>query len=409
MANTNKPYRRVGSNSWQELLDQVNDKLQNPSSGCEPIEPIETRDPPQRWAKSHVREVHDKLNEMPGDCFEFEEIPDLWKISIIDDIESQLENAWCECEECIYPCDNTGDQEEIALGSISTGDNDCTTCGLSQEDQDACRALRDNEYIPASQALGEAEDDYNENFLKACDLEEEIEDLEEEIERLEEAKNEACADENQAERCQQLTEELQEKEDELEEKQGELDEAEQIRDEARGTIISEGAKVTSAVLRGGGICSALVYDLAPTSGPPITNVKCGAEPGGVGAACGEGWFDRRNVFRCEVIFILQQKFTYFIGSCRGSTIGPFGGRWRTVGSGHYDLDGNAVFTWQGSACQFEQLHASCFSTKCTGACGEGTSPCPPGTSGLMEYRLLRFYPGDPGPRNCDGNPCGEDG
>jgi len=97
MANTSDPYRRLGSNSWEELLDQVNDELQNPPSGCDPLDPIDTPGEDHRWAKSDIREVHDKLDEMPGDCFTFEDVPDLWKISIIEDIEGQLSEAWCDC------------------------------------------------------------------------------------------------------------------------------------------------------------------------------------------------------------------------------------------------------------------------------------------------------------------------
>lgn len=97
MANINEPYRRVGTNSWEELLDAVNDKLQNPPDNCDPIDEIDTPEECHRWAKSDIREVHDKLNEMPGDCFDFEDIPDLWKKSIIDDIENQLDNSWCDC------------------------------------------------------------------------------------------------------------------------------------------------------------------------------------------------------------------------------------------------------------------------------------------------------------------------
>ncbi len=100
MANTNEPFRRVGSNSWKELLDAVNDKLENPPSDteCEPISTIDIPDECHRWSKDDIQEVHDKLNEMPGDCFDFQAIPDLWKKSIIDDVENQLDNAWCDCE-----------------------------------------------------------------------------------------------------------------------------------------------------------------------------------------------------------------------------------------------------------------------------------------------------------------------
>jgi len=114
MPNPNKPFRRTGSNSWEELLDKVNDKLQNPpeDTDCEAIDEIDIPDAPHRWAKSDIREVHDALNEMPGDCFNFQEIPDLWRNSTIKDIEDQLDNSWCDCE------------------------SECT-----QEDQDAQRAL----------------------------------------------------------------------------------------------------------------------------------------------------------------------------------------------------------------------------------------------------------------------------
>lgn len=129
MANSNSPYRRIGANSWQELIDKVNDELQDPPDGCSPIEPIDLPDDCHRWAKSDIREVHDKLNEMPGDCFDFQEIPDLWKVSIIEDIEDQLEDSWCECETCCEPCENAfSGILEIFLGSELEGDDCLTPC-----------------------------------------------------------------------------------------------------------------------------------------------------------------------------------------------------------------------------------------------------------------------------------------
>jgi hypothetical protein len=107
MANTSEPYRRVGSNSWEELLTQVNDVLENPDGGCDPLEPIETPEDPHLWAKEDIQEVHNRLNEMPGDCFEFAEIPDLWKLSIIEDIEGQLENAGVIAKTSVQTVDQT--------------------------------------------------------------------------------------------------------------------------------------------------------------------------------------------------------------------------------------------------------------------------------------------------------------
>ena len=412
MANTEKPYRRVGANSWKELLDQVNDKLENPPDGCDPIEPIEVPEEPHRWAKSDVQEVHDKLDEMPGDCFTWGDIPDLWKISIIEEIEDQLEESWCECQECTWQCDNArNDTERIDLLTVNTDDGDCTECGITNEDNDWCRSIRDNEYIPAMLEYFEARDTFSENFLKACDLEDEIEELEKEIEKLEERKNEACADEEQIALCQELTEELQEKEDELEEKQEELDEAESERDSARSIILSKGQAAMQAAKGAGGICSDVVLNLV-TSGPPVTNLACGSGEGEIGGECPLG----RNVFRCQTTWALQQRFTYFLGNCYdGNPIGPFGGQWTTINGGHYDIEGNAVLTgWgvPGGGCQREIHYATCYSTNCALSaeyCKLGT-PCPTGSSGTMDYRINRNYPNEfpVNPVDCDGNPCNEE-
>lgn len=119
MANSNDPYRRLGTNSWQELLDQVNNVLQNPPAGCDPIDTIDGPDPEHKWSKEDITEVHDTLNTMPGNCFTFQEIPDKWKVSIIEDIEDQLSNAWCDCEDCLAPCSNASPEPVItSLGTV---------------------------------------------------------------------------------------------------------------------------------------------------------------------------------------------------------------------------------------------------------------------------------------------------
>jgi hypothetical protein len=128
MANSNEPYRRLGTNSWQELLDQVNTVLQNPPPGCDPIDTIDGPDPEHKWSKGDIIEVHDRLNTMPGDCFTFQPIPDKWKVSIIEGIEDQLSNAWCDCrDECLPQCSNAQPSAVVTyLGSWETGD--CLAC-----------------------------------------------------------------------------------------------------------------------------------------------------------------------------------------------------------------------------------------------------------------------------------------
>lgn len=405
MANTNSPYRRVGSNSWKELLDQVNEELENPPSGCDPIEPIEVPEKPHRWAKSDIREVHERLNQMPGDCFEFKDIPDLWKVSIIEDIEDQLANAWCECEQCLYPCDNAAETEEQALFSVSTGAGDCTTCATTSEANDACNDIREFDYQPALTEYFDQKDIFRLAFVEACDLEEEVKELEEQVEALEEAKNEACSQEGNEAQCQELTEQLQEKEEELEEKEEELEEKETERDDARSAMIAAGQQAMVAAQSAIDNCGGTLVLSSVTSGPVPSNVKCGSEEGEMGPDC-----FTRDPLRCTVRWGLQQRFTYYIGTCGGG-IGPFGGNWVTINTGEYDIEGNPVPTSWGpsSGCQRSVHSSTCYSTSCGPKCaGDSCPACNCGAQATMDYRLLIDYPYEGEPINCDGLPCGED-
>lgn len=82
---------------WNSLIQEVNEILQDPPDGCDPIDPLDEVPPMHRWAKSDIRDVQDKLKETCEDIT-FDDIPDLWKQSIIDEIESKYEETWCDCE-----------------------------------------------------------------------------------------------------------------------------------------------------------------------------------------------------------------------------------------------------------------------------------------------------------------------
>ena len=233
MATSSTPFRRTGANSWEELLDQVNQEFQDPpeNTDCDPIDTIPTPDECHRWAKSDIQEVHDKLNSMAHDCFTFQAIPDLWKVSIISDIEGQLSNSWCDCEEdeiCCEPCPNAGSPSTQFLAHFEeTGDcctpigPDCQTCASDFCFRDVCRPLDDglNEY--AQWGLLKAE---------FCVLEDEVNDLEEEIATLEAQlaacpagpSGEACRTAKQAE-IDAKNSELTAKEDEKSDKETEAD------------------------------------------------------------------------------------------------------------------------------------------------------------------------------------------
>ena len=111
-----KPY---SISDWNNLIRDVNDKLENPppsGEDCEPIDPIEEVTDPHIWSVEDVEEVRDKLIETCPDI-SFSEPLEIWKPEIIDEIETALEEVWCDCcdEEFLHDEDGT----EIQLLSYS--------------------------------------------------------------------------------------------------------------------------------------------------------------------------------------------------------------------------------------------------------------------------------------------------
>jgi len=81
---------------WNDIIQQVNDLAQNPDAGCDPIDPLEEVEAPHRWSKTDIQEVQDKLKEICEDNT-FADTPDLWKQSIIDEINDAIDLGWCDC------------------------------------------------------------------------------------------------------------------------------------------------------------------------------------------------------------------------------------------------------------------------------------------------------------------------
>jgi hypothetical protein len=84
---------------WNKLIQDINDKLANPPEGCTPIDPLEEVEDPHLWAQDDVTEVRNKMIESCPDI-SFTEDLEIWHYEIIDEIEEQISDMWCDCEEC---------------------------------------------------------------------------------------------------------------------------------------------------------------------------------------------------------------------------------------------------------------------------------------------------------------------
>src|SRR5690242_2693726 len=84
---------------WNDLIDAVNEVLQNPpgETDCNPLPALEHVGPGTIWRKSHIKQVQDAL-KATCDSISFNTIPDLWKQSIVDEINTAIGQAWCNCE-----------------------------------------------------------------------------------------------------------------------------------------------------------------------------------------------------------------------------------------------------------------------------------------------------------------------
>lgn len=380
MADSNTPYRRLGVNSWEELLDLVNEELENPpeDTECEPIEPIEIPEECHRWAKSDVREVHDKLNEMPGECFEFEPIPDLWRVSIIEEIESQLSNSWCDCEDeegaeiCCEPCPSAGGDEETTLQTDES--ESCETpcqnaCSSDNCERTDCKPLADQ----GRSALS----DWKNASCDFCACLEEIEDLEEELEGLE-------------------GQEAIDKQAEITAKQSECSGFAIARDSAQGTLSSVGPQILSCVqscVADGDPC----VDLLTTSGTPIDGDSVTCE-------------DNRNTccgctfFSCTSAAVIQKSRTTEWKSS-GFVSGPT--PFRSFYGGPFDGTGALILSLlQRSCCRILE-HACCCTKLPGGVCPPedcGANTC--NTKITEEWRQVITHPETFTPFDCDnGTPC----
>lgn len=407
-ADPNIPYRRTGANSWEELLIKVNEVLQNPEPGCDPIPPIELPPECHRWAKSDIREVQDALKLMPTDCVQFGPIPDLWKTSIIEEIEAQLENAWCDCEDeiCCEPCPNCGTNISTFLFEFET-----TDCVDVEEPPPCVSNCAEDELDPLFDQYILARRAYQVNACLYCRLLKELEVLQAQLETLEEQLavleaafddcpvgpiGDACRSALQAQ-IDAKEQEIDDKQVEVDDKQIEVNDAQAARDQAKADQLAFGQQAFQAgedCIRNEIFpnCQALASEGSPTP-PAINPDDCDQLPDD---CCG-----------CD-FFICGMAFSLLVQEERvGSS--PFVGPFLSAGSGQYNLDGSPVWSrWSRAInCCFQPQFA-CASTNCDSFGGDCSVIF--NNSYIYRWKISQITASCFEPFNCtDGGPCGENG
>lgn len=134
------PFTRA---EWNAIIAEVNGIRASPpaDTDCEPLPAIDEVGLLHRWSKADIQAVQEALTETCP-SITWDTIPELWKQSIIDEIEAKYAQAWCDCEdddEC-DPMQEDGDEFVVYdLGGpqvlsdcsgYNTGDETVTACSL---------------------------------------------------------------------------------------------------------------------------------------------------------------------------------------------------------------------------------------------------------------------------------------
>lgn len=106
----NKPF---SFENWNNLIQAVNEILQNPEGTCEPVEPLAEVSDPHLWSEDDITAVRERLMETCPEI-SFSEPLELWRQSAIDEIEAEMQKAWCDCE-----CEESRQLVWQAMGAIS--------------------------------------------------------------------------------------------------------------------------------------------------------------------------------------------------------------------------------------------------------------------------------------------------
>jgi len=329
MVETSIPWRRDGPNSWNDLVQRVNDVLENPpdNTDCEPIAPLPEVDECHQWTTQDITDMQDAL-KLACDTNEFTlVIPcDKWKKSIIDEIETAIVTGFCDCnplDECAPPCDNQGPKEERFLLSEKIGPS-CT------EDPFLSCPIEATNSFTLSAAYTVAETAFTTSLSELCVLIEEVTKLEEELVVLQDKLNELtelrdieCDIDPESATCLTLTQQVDDKQTEVDDKQTELDNKIIERDDKaaeettnRSDMIAAAADTVNNALNAVAFGRDLseIELVVASPGVPWTNFEC-ADPLKIPTCFGP-------VNECQATWVLRRQ-TVFI--TRIAAIGGLGG------------------------------------------------------------------------------------
>jgi hypothetical protein len=383
----NSPYSIA---DWNGLVRAVNEILQNPpeETDCEPIDPIPEVTDPHLWSVGDVTEMRDKLIETCPDISFSEELV-IWRPEIIDEIETQMASAWCDCEAaCREDCTNALGTVIDYCGAFPTSEClDCTGGCITECTDEERQLATDQGHLAASYMSQWAT-----AWVEYCDLKDEVDDLQNEVDTLEEqltvleqARDEACehgspedcanaqaaVDQKQAELDQKQAE-LDQKQDEMDQKQAEADGYETEAETAAGNSIGYANVVGTAII-------ANLYTSFIQPGGTWANTACNQ----LGPKCLV-----RDPSRCRVSWIIQMRETT-VFSWGGSHVG----QWINRMLGGFTKDGNPYVTYIRD-CGGTPRYA-CISSG-PHAC---ETPCP--VTYIHEVRCITRYPKPSGEECCD--------
>jgi len=140
VASSSQPYTR---DEWNELLTDINDKLDE--EGCDDIDRLPLVDAEHRWEKEDIREAR-RVMEESCDTINFNAELDMWTVEVVQEIEDQVPEMGCDCEEEVPLCSNAGvvDTETVYDGTLEG----CTSAGPAHDNpseiEDTVELAKDN-------------------------------------------------------------------------------------------------------------------------------------------------------------------------------------------------------------------------------------------------------------------------
>ncbi len=142
----NKPF---SIDNWNGLIRAVNEVLQNPEGNCDPVDTVPEVMAPHKWSKDDIELVRERLIET-CDSISFSQPLRLWSRQVVDEIESAMNEAWCDCD-----CDPNRQMIWESLGVVLQGGTRVTP-GMWLATWPIYQTPYEQEMISLQDILGEA-------------------------------------------------------------------------------------------------------------------------------------------------------------------------------------------------------------------------------------------------------------